>query len=354
MLKNNKKVSVVIPTTGRLSLLQQALQSLVQQTYVLWEAIIVVDSHDEAVFERISSVTVGDPRLHVEMRSGAYSGAPNCRNQGAERARGDYLVFLDDDDYLGSDCLQKRVVLMDGHPELDFAVSPCQLFNETPGDVPYLLNVRTDQNDLDRFLSLDVPWQTASVIWRRNAFDALGGWSDGLPSFQDWDLHLRALASGLRYRWSGITSDCFWRLPQQSAETVGVKSASARHLKSHFELFLSMAELLVEADLLNENRRSMIAGLFFWIAEAWLKLGQREEALLVWEGCNRDGWLTQKQYSEGKRMLCSPVRILLRRVLRKFFLRGYPADFCAGDYSRTIRRCRADAGKEYFRGKVEL
>jgi len=332
-------VSIIIPTCNRPDLLKEAIDSVLCQSYLHWEIVVIDDTASGRLPECLADLSRNE-KIVFRDRAGGRSGAPACRNQGAEIARGDYLIFLDDDDCLAPSCLEDRVSAMEKHPELDFMVFPCAIFRDTPEDMNVLHNVRTDQDDLDRFLLLDTPWQTAGPIWRRRAMARVGDWNEALPSFQDWDFHVRALVGGLRYEWGGGHPDCFWRQPASREATVGTRSQSPGHLRSHLELFSRTAIAMRDASLLDDHRTSLLAGLFFWLAETWLRAGDQAMALSAWNRCREVIDLQDNVYRHGRSLLGSPFHLLLRRVLRKLFLLPYPAVFQAGDYSRTSRRCR--------------
>jgi hypothetical protein len=100
-----------------------------------------------------------------------------------------------------------------------------------------------------------------------------------------------------------------------------------------------------DAALLDEHRKSLLAGLFFWLAETWVKSGDRVMALSVWNRCRELLDLQGDVFREGRLLLESPSRMLIRRGLRKLFLRPYPSMFQSGDYSRTSRRCQYSAAQ---------
>jgi len=341
MYASRPLVSIIIPTRNRPAFLQEAIYSVRRQTYDHWEAIVVDDSASGLSPVPLAPCA-GDSRIRLLNRAGERHGAPACRNQGVATSRGDYLIFLDDDDCLAPSCLETRVLAIGSRPDLDFMVFPCAVFREVPGDRRVLHNVKTNQGDLDRFLLLDTPWQTAGPIWRRDALEEIGAWNEALPSFQDWDFHVRALVGGLRYEWGGVHPDCFWRQPVSRDATVGTRSQSHEHLRSHLKLFSHTAVVMRDAALLDDHRNNLLAGLFFWLAETWLRSGDRVMALSVWRRCEELTGLQEDMYRKGRLLLESPSHMLLRRALRKLLLRPYPSMFQAGDYSRTSRRCRYD------------
>ncbi len=331
-------VSVIIPTKNRADWLLEAVASIQSQTCPEWEVIIVDDGTAEKDMLKVKELLDGESRCSFKSRVGGDAGAPVCRNQGLQLARGDYVVFLDDDDALAPTCLENRVSALGARPDLDFLVTPCQAFCSVVGDTALIHNIETDQDALDRFICLDTPWPISGPLWRRESLERVGPWNERLPSFQDWDFHVRALVCGLRYEWNGKEPDCYWRLPAASKVTIGGRSQSAEHLLSHLQLFCGSVDLLRNANLLSEERKVLFSALFFWLAESWLRLGQPKQALSVWEQGSERLLLAKDVYASGATILRSKPQMLLRRVLRKVFTLPYPQSFCAGDYSKTYRR----------------
>jgi glycosyltransferase involved in cell wall biosynthesis len=88
-------VSVVIPTRHRPKLVLRAIRSVLNQTYREIEVIVVVDGPDAATVATVRSVE--DPRLQLIVNPRSLTAA-GARNVGADRATGDWIAFLDDDD----------------------------------------------------------------------------------------------------------------------------------------------------------------------------------------------------------------------------------------------------------------
>ena len=95
-------VSVIIPVgPGHEALLLNALDSLQAQTFRYWEAIVVWDTDGEYTY------STSHPFVRKIDSGGVGSGA--ARNMGVDASRGDYLVYLDADDWLHPECLEKMV-----------------------------------------------------------------------------------------------------------------------------------------------------------------------------------------------------------------------------------------------------
>jgi glycosyltransferase involved in cell wall biosynthesis len=311
------KVSIIIPTKNRFSFLHEAVESVREQTYTEWEAIVVDDGSTDGTIEEMLALSRKDPRIRFVKRSSPRSGAPACRNQGVAISTGEYVVFFDSDDCLAPLCLENRVRVMEADPSLDFAVFPCELFRSKPGDMPVLWNIDTEENDIDRFLRFDVPWGLHCVMWRRTSAMRVGPWDESLLSWQDWELHLRAIIKRLNYK-SFPGRDCFWRVTHKGS--IGSKSVTADHFGSHERLLSKVYDMLSKSHLLDRKRRYLVAGLYFWLAEGWIYNGKKAEAVRVWTVAQERGLIRCIEYWESLLYFKFWGFQLARRVARKYFL----------------------------------
>jgi len=335
---SNPIVSIIIPTLNRYDLLQQTLDSVQRQTFKEWEALVIDDGSNDDTEEKVVKMSQDDLRIRYRKRSSQKSGACVCRNEGTEASSGEYIIYLDSDDCLSPVALKNRMWEMERHPDLDFGIFPCILFDNHPGDIKLLWNIDTDINDIDRFLALDVPWQTTSPIWRRSSVLKLGSWNENLPSWQDWEYHLRALIKNLRYK-KFSEPDCFWRTPytkrksiwslptRKKKKSIGRKSHSPEHLYSQELLFIEIQQMLSNSGLFTDNRRILLGGLYFYLAQDWLKFGKKAEALRVWNLCYEKKLIEQNFYLQGNWYLKSVVPMpWIRRLVRKYLETVWPQE----------------------------
>ena len=259
-MTSTAKVSVVIPIKGRASLFELTAQSLVEQTYPHWEAVVVDDGSSADEFNRIAEIVGCDQRMRLMKNPGPRRGASACRNAGLAAGRGEYVVFLDSDDALAPSCLQRRVEVMQSEPKLDFAVFPTRVFDAIPGDTPLYWNQFTSENDLDRFLRWDSPWHTCGPIWKKTSLRQKGPWDDRALCAQDWEFHIRAIAAGLSYI-KVPEPDSFWRGTQ--AGSISSSWLSRRNVCNRMRLFKRMIALLRSAGALTTRRRRILAAEFY-------------------------------------------------------------------------------------------
>jgi len=238
-------ISVIIPNYNRGDLLQETLDSLLQQNYPHWEALVVDDGSDDNSEQIGEAYQRKEPRITFLKRDRKPSGAPTCRNIGTSHAKGDYLIFLDSDDLLTPFALSQRAEIIAREPDNDFWVFPMLMFRDNPAKANTLWNIDNKKPDLHRFLILDAPWQTSGPVWRKSAVVKTGGFTEGLACWQDVDFHLKGLILGLKgEKYYNLPPDVLYRQHETQSISQGEISSPAK-LISRSDIFRRHTTLLL-------------------------------------------------------------------------------------------------------------
>ena len=110
VMESQVKVSCIMPTHNRSDLLVRALDSLMAQSLKEIEIIVVDDASTDDTPDIIKQRMQLDHRLHV-VRNDENSGPAQSRNIGYGLAKGEYVIFLDSDDYFLHSMLEKAYTL---------------------------------------------------------------------------------------------------------------------------------------------------------------------------------------------------------------------------------------------------
>ncbi len=103
-------ISIIIPSYNRASLIGDTLSSLLCQTYINWECIIVDDNSNDNIEEIVKSFLLADSRFKFYKRpSELLKGANSCRNYGYLKSSGEYIKWFDSDDILHENCLSVQI-----------------------------------------------------------------------------------------------------------------------------------------------------------------------------------------------------------------------------------------------------
>jgi glycosyltransferase involved in cell wall biosynthesis len=295
-------VAVITPTKNRLKLLCETMDSVQQQSFGAWEHIIVDDGSDDGTSDEVSRRMRADSRIHYLQRAGARSGANVCRNIGVAQSSAEFIVFLDSDDLLTPSCLGRRVERMQRNLDLDFATFQSGIFEHAVGDVRRECDSQFLGDDLLRFLFFECPWIITGPIWRRASLIRLGLFDESLPSWQDIDLHVRAITSGFRYlRFPEIDHHVRWQFEPTKVSVE--QRRSARHLEAASEILRKFERVIREGPGINWVRQRALCSLYFFVAEQWV--ASRELSLAL------RSWRRIRQRALGSRLLHLSGAVLL-------------------------------------------
>lgn len=184
-------VSVVIPAYNAAWCVRRAIDSVLAQDYRDYELIVVNDGSTDDTAAVLTGY--GDAIRVVHQ---ANAGLSSARNAGIGAARGEFVAFLDADDWWLPNKLTRQVALMRQRPELGFSSTAARV--EDPDGK--LVNIWACARWQGSFLAhlfgsnADVAGSGSAVIARRTLFDQTGGFDETLRSLEDIDMWMRLAA----------------------------------------------------------------------------------------------------------------------------------------------------------------
>ena len=215
-------ISIITPSFNRSYIIDETAQSIFAQSDHRWEWIIVDDGSTDDSWDKIQGYAKKDDRVKSFRRDRGPKGACTCRNIGAAKSKGEYLIFLDSDDCLGKDAVATRLTNASSHsnsssidyyPSITFKKNLKLGFHwdDSANPVSWLTGL----------FSMTPPCQSTGPLWKKSDFLSIGGWREDLKVWQDVELHIRAYAEGIRFQSvDGINPDIFLRLSPDSISHV--------------------------------------------------------------------------------------------------------------------------------------
>jgi glycosyltransferase involved in cell wall biosynthesis len=184
-------VSAIIPTYNRANDVRIAVASAVGQAYPAsaLEIIVVDDGGSDSTAEVLRR-EFGD-RIHYLRKPNG--GVSDARNYGMERATGEYLALLDDDDEWRPTKIDRQVEVLSTRPELGMVVTDVELMDETrktTGIFERRMYLPQDGWVL-RDLVRNPAFVPASAMFRREVLQVVGGFNPALRTAEDLDFFLR-------------------------------------------------------------------------------------------------------------------------------------------------------------------
>ena len=182
-------VSIVIPAYNRAQKVVEALKSIQAQTYTNWEVIVVDDGSSDKTCEVVAEFAAKEHRIRL-LRHETNRGGQAARNTGIKAAKGEWIAFLDSDDYWVPEKLAEQVKVLDAHKNVGIVYARMPIINEKGeqvGTKPAGVSGRNFKELIE--LCGDLP--TSTVMTRRECFDKTGMFDTTLMTMQDIDMWLR-------------------------------------------------------------------------------------------------------------------------------------------------------------------
>ncbi len=188
-------VSVLIAARDAAATLPRTLRSVARQTLVDWECVVVDDGSQDATPELLRQASQSDAR--VRPLFGAAEGVVAARNRALADCRAPVVALLDADDLMHPRRLELQHAALAGSPKLigvgcHVRYRPRAELGEGMRAYEAWLNSMRTAKDLQRDRYIEMPVGHPTLMLRRDALNAVGGWRDrGWP--EDWDLLLRLM-----------------------------------------------------------------------------------------------------------------------------------------------------------------
>lgn len=188
----NKLVSAIIPTYNREKTICRAIDSILNQSYKNIEIIIVDDGSTDDTLKLLKKY---GSRIRVVKQ--CHKGANVARNRGIKEAKGEYIAFLDSDNYWDFEKLEKQIILL--QQERDAEICFCKVRVEDGGRDYIVPSQKIDCNCLGEILKKGNVVDTSTLLLRRSILDEAGGFDEIMPRLQDYELIFR-LVNKFKYK----------------------------------------------------------------------------------------------------------------------------------------------------------
>lgn len=246
-------VSVVIPTHNRWSLLKEAVDSCLRQTYACLDIIIIDDGSTDETSERVDLMLASSwAKAGVRYQRQDNAGASAARNHGLRLARGDYVQFLDSDDLLMPSKITSQIMVLEN---CDFRDAPCchcyglVRSKSTAGAIYQRVGAHeTDARALLQRLCSRVVHvlSTPSPLWRRGYLSQHAGWREDISLGDDLEYYVRLLVG---VRMIGFVDEQLFVVREHDGSRLSTDSATAIPVLSHLRARYAVYESLIRAGL---------------------------------------------------------------------------------------------------------
>jgi glycosyltransferase involved in cell wall biosynthesis len=256
-------VSVIIPCYNAVLWLQEAIESCLNQTYPNVEIIVVDDGSTDGSLEVMRRYL---PRIRIE--TGPNRGGNSARNRGFSLSIGEYIQYLDADDYLEVDKIATQVRFLE-ETKADVVYGDFRYRRHlTDVSFSYLSKVEVSGDQRNILASLLAFWGAqvngGAVLYKRQVIDQVGGWDETLRAAQDTDFLTSVALSGAKIRYQ---PGCYFIYRKYGGVTVSTSSLS-RWLEAMCISRMKSEVALIRTGRLTEEYKSALAVGYFETARA--------------------------------------------------------------------------------------
>ena len=182
-------VSVIIPCYNHATLLREAVESVVSQTYPNWECIIVNDGSTDDTSNFAKYLIKLYPQKSLRLIDKANTGPADSRNLGVQQSSGKFILFLDADDKLHPKFLEECVEILLAKPNVGFVYTDVQHFGANCDLVIH------GDFEANRFLRDNQA--PATSLFRREIYEQVGGLKKVMKlGCEDWEFWISAYEKG--------------------------------------------------------------------------------------------------------------------------------------------------------------
>lgn len=191
-MKPSASVSVIIPAYNSGKTILRALHSVFNQSLIPIEVIVVDDGSSDNTAALVRE-NYPDAKLILQKNAGAAA----ARNAGAKASSGEFIAFLDSDDFWHKQKLEFQSSIFKDHTDIGMCSTTCMFFTEQS-----LLDNRSNLDQpITEILYDRIPFSqvfrypylgTPSVMLRKTMFEQIGGFNENLETAEDVDLWIRS------------------------------------------------------------------------------------------------------------------------------------------------------------------
>ncbi len=189
------RVSILIPCYNAVRWIRGCVESALSQTVEGFEIIVVDDGSTDGSREVLESFGA-----QIQLETSPNKGGNAARNRALELSRGEWIQFLDADDYLLPEKIKNQLAVTT--EDIDAVYSRVLVEDTTSSEhaIQYISQVAQAASTEERWMRWQLA-QTGAVLWRREALNAIGGWNERYPCCQDNELTMRAIMHGVRFQY---------------------------------------------------------------------------------------------------------------------------------------------------------
>jgi len=192
-----RKISVIMSSFNNVTFLKQAIDSVLQQSYVDFDLILIDDASTDGSTEIIRSSSAADTRI-IPIYNKENIGLTKNLNKAITLSKGEYIARMDADDIALPTRLEKQVKFLDSHRDIDLVGSAAIDINECGIKIQLRKSPKT-HDEIIALLPKANPMTHSTVMFRKKSFAQINFYNESYRTTQDYEMWFRAAGKGLKF-----------------------------------------------------------------------------------------------------------------------------------------------------------
>jgi glycosyltransferase involved in cell wall biosynthesis len=283
-------VSVIISTYNRSSLLKEAIQSVIKQSYRPIECVIVDDGSTDDSKKVVEELQKKNNStfliIYLYQRN---CGPQAARNTGTKVSTGEYIQYLDSDDVLYPDKISEQVRFLKQNKNCDGVFGD---WEAGTSDEKKLVTACKDEDMISQML-VGRCIANFSFLMRRSIIERIGEWDIKIKRNQEIDFHLTGLLKGAQFDYQHLTCG-LWRT--HLAERIG----DSKGLAELLVFFKKWEIILMEENIMNGTLQHKLGNILMWHIHNSRKSNEKDLLAFLKKAVNLNPYLLG--YNESKKI----------------------------------------------------
>lgn len=247
------KVTIIMATYNRAHFIVETLQSVINQTFINWECLIIDDGGTDNTREIITPILNQDSRFQFFNRLNNYKkGLPGCRNYGLDMAKGEFVAFFDDDDFVHPDNLK---ICLEAFEDIsiDFCHYQKQAYREEkPVLQPAFFEIMQKFSiaDIAKVVTQEIGLASCTVLWKKSCYHTIR-FNENLLYAEEWECYLRILSEN--YTGVIVNSILYYNRKHEDSNTGEYYCNNPVRRESYVNAILLVVENLNKKQLLTAS-----------------------------------------------------------------------------------------------------
>lgn len=249
----NPTVTIIMATYNRAHFIVETLESIQNQTFQEWECLIIDDGGTDNTLEVISSIIDSDKRFKFSKRPSPYKkGLPGCRNYGLDEAKGDFIIFFDDDDYIHPENLKISLEVIKSK-KVDFCHYQKKAYSDKRPEVknyPIAFQSSLSIDNIESIVTHKIGLASCTVLWNKRCFKKIR-FNENLLYAEEWECYSKIISEG--FEGVVINNVLYYNRKHANSNTGEFYTHNPIRRESKKEAILLVVKNLVEKELLTSS-----------------------------------------------------------------------------------------------------